>query len=340
MFEEHPVIHDFARLPSSSTLEIADEQQQCSYPFSIYLPGTLPPSMDFDDTEGGGCCSVQYQLTARLVGGGGGTRSSGNQVLHAEHPLSVVGATLSPKKYPYLFQPKIFPLKPSLGLLHRGGYLILAARVENTHVGKGHDLHLSLSCRNRSDHYVQSVDVHLLECIHWSTSAGGSGRNLAAAGGGHGDHKTHNSKTITLSSYTGLVLDGLQNESQDKSAADQHDKQPPQQVDPLVYAEMHNDLLSEGSTVSIRLPDQARDTYKGKLIQVAHFLRISLTVKNRKASDPTVDIPITVCDPPIEMHSVHPPIPSRKIETIATTRWIDGPEVAIGTPPHYDFEAT
>jgi len=350
IFEEHNLVHNFAKIPSEKSNE------RCSYPFTIYLPGTLPPSMDYDDTQGGGCCSIYYQLTARLVNEkqeqksaaspsdetGTASKTDGTLNLHAEHTLCVVGATPSTKKYPVTFQPKIYPVKPSLGVLGRGGYIIVAARVENTHVAKGDDLHLSLSCRNRSDHYIQSVDVHLLETIHWNTSTSGCSSNIDLSSQSASGHKTNNSKTVNLASYTGLVLDGLQNGSQDKPHSDSHDQGPhEEQVDPLVNAEMHNDLMSERNTVSIRLPSQARDSYKGKLVQVAHFLRITFAVKN-KASDPHVDIPIRVCDPHIEMHAAHPPIPSRKIETIATTKWVEGPDaVATSTrASDYEFEAT
>jgi len=330
VFEEHRCIHDFARTPHQAN-------DACSFPFSIYLPGNLPPSMVLDDMEGGGSCGIQYQLTARLGNKDekvdGKPKQDDDTVLdlHAEHSLRIVGATLSCKKYPYVMQPTVFPVRASLQL-PRGGYWILAARVENTHVGKGEDLHLSLSCRNRSEHYIHSVDVRLLETVHWNSSTGAGAVGLA----GPTDSPARNGKTFTLASYTNLVLDGLHNENQDKSSADF--QRLPHKINPLECAEMHNDLMSECNTVSIRLPTSARDTYTGKLVQVSHCLRISISVKN-KASDPQVDIPIRVYDPPMETHSAHVPVPSRTIESIATTKWVDRPAV-MHVQPSYSHEAT
>lgn len=320
VFEEHTVIHDFSRSPYSPSKEISGDLMGPSYSFSIYLPGHLPPSMELDDIEGGGSCGIQYQLRARLGG-----------VKQAERTLVVVGAALSFKKYPLILQPQIFPMRGSIAGIHRGGYLILAARVETTHVGKGEDLHLSLSCRNRSEHYIQSVDVQLLETIHWNTGTVSAVTHPSAE-----QHHTYpNKKSITLASYSGLVLDGLQNENQDKASPQQH-HDIPTKVDPLAQAEMHNDLMSESNTVSIRLPSQSRDSYTGKLVTVSHCILVTLSVKNR-ASDPHVEIPIRVYDPPIETHHAHPPVASRKIESIATTKWVDTPDAM---RPHRAFEAS
>ena len=294
----------------------SSETSDVSYRFSIYLPGYLPPSMEVDDTEsgdGGGSCAVRYQLRARL-----------GEITTTTQTLTIVGATLSSKRYPCILHPKIYPLHLSPC---RSGYLILAARVENSHVGKGGDLHLSLSCRNRSVHWIDTVDVRLLEMVQWHTS--GTNPTCDNSDTAQSHPPLHpNQTTVVLASYSNLILGGLQTTAIGNNL--QHNPSLHCKVDAVTQAQMHNDLMNENNTVSIRLPPWARDSYKGKLVTVSHCIQIDWVVKNRSAPrNLQVEIPIQVFDPPMETshnsNNTHSPIPSRKIESIATATWVDRP---------------
>ena len=133
-----------------------------------------------------------------------------------------------------------------------------------------------------------------------------------------------------LASFSNLRLDGLQTEIQDNNTDaphTHHDQTPPAKIDTITQAEMHNDLMNENNTVSIRLPARARDSYKGKLVTISHCIQINFVVKNCAIREhPQIEIPIRVFDPPMETaHNAQPPIPSHKIERLATARWVDRP---------------
>jgi hypothetical protein len=105
--------------------------------------------------------------------------------------LSIVGAPLSSKSYPAQVGPTVLPLlahKPAAlpsswlssssnnhassdgGL---GSSIILAAKVGNTHIGKGQALKFSVAVRNRSSNVdIESIVATIVERIDWDIGGG------------------------------------------------------------------------------------------------------------------------------------------------------------------------
>jgi len=273
-----------------SRIHAISDEQLCpgtySYPFSIYLPGLVPPTMKFE--EGSDGCSVQYMLTATL------------DQAQVERSLDVVGAPLSPKLYPYCFQPKIFPLKSMLFMDQ--GFVVIAAKVENTHVGKGCEIEFSYACRDQSKKDVQRVEIQVIEQIQWRTR-----------------YKQH-SRDVLLAHFPSVSLSGLEKEMVGKPWTDGG---RPDEVDSLMSAEMHADLAAQRNLLKLKLPANARDSYTGKLVKISHHLSITLVMDEKSKSNPSISIPIKVFDPPMEQVAIHSsPKPKHKVfEEVATTVW-------------------
>jgi hypothetical protein len=267
-------------------------------------------SLENDD----GSCSVTYLLTADIQ----------NQ-FSTERKLHVVGAPYDPcKKYPFYFQPTKFPLKSALGA--NPGYLVLAAKIDNTHIGKGTPMEFSLSCRNQSHQDIQRVEFRLFEVVSWSA----------------GSEKHH--KTI-LANFDDVVLDSLfkkgiradvDNDPEEKLKEMPSSATPPgghwaddlQPVNGLTLAEMHSEVTSPKNVVVVTMPTTAKDSYSGKLIHITHYLQITLVVKD-KPSDPHVKIPIKVLDQPmlesaLHLHRHAHELSSQKVQQMATALWKDG----------------
>lgn len=328
IFDEHRVLHDFAQKPVKGGIAM-------TYPFSIYLPGTLPPSMAFEDKKSGGACSVQYQLTAKIAVAHPPEKLVsltsavwGESEVSAAHPLCIVGETLSSKTYPHVLKPTYYPLKQgTLG----SGCVAVSARVYNTHVGKGSALDFSLTCRNQSHNTnIQRVDVELLEEIQWKASVSATvSTTYGEPQVVNADHHTM-SRTSTLASIKDLNLKDLQKDSIESSLA--NDTSPLvtelPEVDEITMAEVHNCLLSERNQFQLKVPSTARDSYIGKLIRISHYLQIFLVVRDKPGSDSVIKIPIKVFDPPLGGGSEHLHLPLRlDVSTLAVAQWQDGAKV-------------
>lgn len=141
IFEEEHVVHEFHK-------EQASCQRTQSFPFSIFLPGSLAPSMYLEDDHQRGC-AVSYELTAWY----------GSEVVSVSRQVQIVGPTLSTKTYPYHLSPT-----------RVGRNFLLAAKLENTHVAKGGKMEVSLAFRNRSFSVeLKQLNVELVEEIQWKT---------------------------------------------------------------------------------------------------------------------------------------------------------------------------
>jgi hypothetical protein len=303
--EDHVALVDYENAPITTP-------GSHEYPFSIYLSHDLAPSMSLENDDGS--CSVSYILTADIQ----------NQC-STERTLHVVGAPYDPcKKHPFYFQPTKFPLKNALGA--QSGYLILAAKVDNTHIGKGTPLEFSLACRNHSHQDIQRVEFRLFEVVSWSA-------------GSEKHHKT------SLANFDDVVLDSLfkkgiradadnspeEKEKESSSSAATiggHWADDLQQVNGRTLAEMHSEVTSPKNVVVVTIPTTAKDSYAGKMIQVSHYLQITLVVKD-KPSDPHVKIPITVLDQPmlesaLHLHRHTHELSCQKVQEVATALWKDG----------------
>jgi hypothetical protein len=237
VFHEDRVIHEFGNTFIGPGIY--------SYVFTFYLPGSLPPSMRYEEPDRCMGCSVNYILKARV-----------GVYFKAERKIKVVGAPSSTKAYPHMLQPTCFSLSSWWLLDH--GYLVLGARMENSHVGKGKTLNVSLTCRNKSRIDIERVEVEVIEQIEWKSS----------------NSQLKQRRSISVVDKPNVVLPGLFKEMEEGPTyhAGGHKQAS---VDGLMYAQMHGDLTAKRNLIKLAIPPSARDSYSGKLIKVSHYLKVT-----------------------------------------------------------------
>lgn len=290
VFEEKRIIHEFNK-------SYVAKGEYC-HPFSIYMPGFLPPSMHYENETG--ACSVVYTLTARF------------DAARHDRALTIVGKGLSSKIYPRMMHPTCFPLKCALGMVDHG-FVILTAKVENTHVAKGRIFEVNLAVRNRSQEKIERINVHVVEEIEWRAK---------------GNIKRHE---VTVGCLHDVDLPGL------KKAAEANvgETKAKPEVDGLTYSELMADVSSKKNQLRLKLPAQTLDTYRGHLINISHHLEVTVFTSGRSAN-PSITIPLTVFDPPTEAKTPH--AASRKmVQDVATTVW---PEDNKLCAPHHKRSET
>lgn len=299
------------------------------FPFSLYLPGTIPPSILYKDKVHLEGCSVKYNLMAQFASS-----------TYAQE-LSIVGAPLSNKAYPAQVGPTVLPLaKPAsssswmpTALLTNAdsGSIILAAKVGNTHIGKGQALKFSIAVRNRSRNVdIESIQATIVERIDWDI--GGGDKNVAK--------KRCDSTCLASVNCAGIPT--LHFKKQNDASASSPSKTAVQ-VDDVLSSEMHGEMASPRNMLELKIPLNARDSYAGKLIQVSHHLVITAIMATTTAPSSTdaaapschVEIPIKVFDPPVESHSHSLSATSATLDSKAvhraTTVW---PNDTVVVPTH------
>lgn len=260
IFQQEQVIH-----------ELHNQQLPQSFPFAMFLPKSLAPSMYFEDDQKGGC-SVCYELMARYDHKSEATRS-----------LQIVGPTLSTKIHSYHLAPVCLSLGTTTDPADnkdKEECVVLAATVEQTHVAKGGSVTVALSFRNRSSQQLQQLSVQFMETIHWKTACIEQQHS----------HVLSEQCNVQLPSIHALPVAGI--ESVDFEA---------------MQLDMQQDLScpeAKNSQLLISVPSTARDSYPGThSVQVHHALMIDMMTDFSKTRQ--VAIPIVVFDPPMILCHQH-----------------------------------
>lgn len=122
-----------------------------TYPFefAVNLSELLPSSMKWGDPKRG--CCVRYRIAASV-----GMHST-------KKDFSVISAPLQNIKIPCFIEPKTETIK-SMGLLN-AGCVTFGACVDNTQVGRGQEIDVSLACLNNTTVAIRSVEVKVVEMI-------------------------------------------------------------------------------------------------------------------------------------------------------------------------------
>jgi Arrestin (or S-antigen), N-terminal domain len=327
---EHVVFEERSTMPQIPEQDHQDliepGKKVHAFPFSMYLPGNIPPSLLHKDKVHLEGCSVKYHLTAKFESN------------TCAQELSIVGPPLSNKLYPAQVGPTVLPLTYPATLSsswmpavlstsrnhhhhHHGGggllgSIILAAKVGNTHIGKGHALKFSTAVRNRSGMMdIESIQATIVERIEWNID--GDDKKVT--------RKRCDSTCLASVNCAGIpTLHYKKQQQKDVSSPSKTDVQ----VDDVLSSEMHGEMASPRNTLELKVPLNARDSYAGTLIQVSHHLVITAIMATTTctttapaggsstsaaaqtcttASHPVpcchVEIPIKVFDPPVESHS-------------------------------------
>mmetsp|Transcript_15029 Transcript_15029/g.32767 ORF Transcript_15029/g.32767 Transcript_15029/m.32767 type:complete len:429 (-) Transcript_15029:94-1380(-) len=297
---------------------------QYNFPFSIYAPGDIPPTMTYKDRnfrdQQESSCSVSYKLTASF------------ESYCTERKIQMIGQPVSNKAHPVTVEASIAPVitqsfswrsmlstahrtrKISPHAEHHHGCLIWAARIKNTHVGKGQEVNLAFSLRNASSYDVVKLSARLVEKVSWKT-AEGQMRSQA-----------------TELEYT--LMPNLTFLNNQKATLSKHQSQLVH-LDHALAKEMIEDLTLQENTVRVPIPEKCRDSYKGKFIQVSHYLVIEARTAHAEetATDPnhtatlTMELPVKVFDPSTVDQRHHQPIGDfdvrnpQEVAEIVMTKW-------------------
>jgi hypothetical protein len=230
------------------------------YPFSVYIPEYTPPSMTF--SSGHVECAVEYHVTARLFG------------METRQEFKLSGAPNRIKLHPILIEPTPFPIKSHLVMDE--GLVVVAAKLDNTNVVKGSFVMLSLAVRNKTRYTIDKLRAEVFETIEWK-----------------GKRKTEK-ETVTLA-----LVEKLQTSPFVKKDTDAYtyfdDKKNETVMDGLTTTQMNADLASHQSVITIPIPFNALNTFKGKILKVSHRMRILCHLENKSYS-PSLEFPLHISE--------------------------------------------
>lgn len=235
-----------------------------SQPFEFMLPASLPSSTQFPKANGK---SFQGQIQYRL--------SAGMGDLCVDQVFDVISAPIGPSILPCISEPTTHELKQARILSK--GYISVGACVDNSHVGRGETMRVSVSCRNDSLCNIDRIRVKLTELIEYKA--------------GDESHALKNE----LVGIKDVHLPGLQrSRSQDNLRLSKKRKQ---QNMATRYSEILGDLRSGNNKFKITIPKTARDSYDGNLIKISHSLKITFYTGAMTVENPSTKIALVVGSP-------------------------------------------
>jgi len=228
------------------------------YPFSIHLPDSLPASMS---SSGGRVeAQIQYKIAATF----GKT--------HFDRVFGVTSRPLPPTMVPCFVEPKTEAIK-AMGL-RTVGSVTFGAMVRDAHVGRGNTLSLAVACRNDSTVDIRRVEFKLIELITLSPK----------------NQVPFQDKT-TLLHCEDIALPGLIKGKSTRTAINQ--RQRSIDFHETNYAAIYDALLHDSNTIEIPVPARSRDTHKGGIIKVEHYLKIKLHT-NAFTDNVSIKIPLQI----------------------------------------------
>lgn len=232
-----------------------------SFPFAIKLPRSLPSSDKHpnDWQRGKIGYHILYRMTAKMG------------ELYKEVHFDVQSAPLGIEDIPCLITPTQHQIQ-SFGF-KGAGRVILGALVNNSVVGRGKNIKLLLACRNDSTISIRSVEIQIVEYLRWSLG----------------------SKTETTEVFT--VLKSVKSVALPPTCKACKSHEVGKKSTGTLYKEIHEELRTRKSPLLITVPETARDTYRGQLVNIWHCLKIRYST-GTFSSDATTIVPIRIGDPP------------------------------------------
>lgn len=234
-----------------------------TFPFSVNLPPSLPSSVEYSSNDGDEekGCRIRYILSTGIDG-----------YLCVDKPIIVHSAPLPSKPVPCMLKPESHKKLMASGIAS-SGLLAIGARVENTNVLKGGHAHLNLACYNKSSVEIQKVNIEVVERFQYIPAGK---RQL-----------TKETRKVLFE------LEDVNVPSLDKHSKSRSELRGSMNEKKYIKA-MYSQLVSEKkSGVRIDIPPSCHETYKGKLLNVSHFLDVKFKTSARHAN-PHVAIPIRV----------------------------------------------
>jgi hypothetical protein len=258
-------------------------------PFEFLLPMSLPSSTQFPNVNSKTFSGrIQYFLTATVAD------------LQTRLVVRIMSAPLPPSVIPCISHPTTHELKQAK--LLKKGSLTVATCVENTHVGRGEHIKVSVACRNSSTVDIERVQIKLIELIEYK--AQDENRSL----------KLH------LRSMKDIHLRGLdKSRSKDfiHSSTRINGRNSSIAVDmSSIHRHLLRGLMSGENQFSVLVPSTARDTYDGCLLKISHYLKITFITRTL-VDNPSFKLPVVIGTPnPDADHQQRHRAPNEPIATV------------------------
>jgi hypothetical protein len=239
-------------------------------PFVIPLPISLPSSSKYPPNDSNGF-RIQYKMQATL----------GNSLKQTRYVL-IASAPLPDERVGIIAPPISIPVKMGDSILAQKSAL-LAARISDTHVGRGDDFDLHLACHNESAVDITCVQIRIVEDLHWGAAV----------------HSFTHHATIVLLQLNDIQIPGLaRNKNSQKEAQPQH-RGLSEDDQAAVHRYMHEDLMSGDCRLTVTIPTHARDSYAGQLVRIVHYLEVTLQTPTTTAiTNSSVRVPLRIGSPP------------------------------------------
>ena len=236
------------------------------YPFSFRIPDLLPSSMFYKDGNGG-FCQVRYKVKLQIRG-----RAA------QEVPIEIM---TKPPLYsiPSLLDPTIERIQ-MLHCISRGS-ITWSIAVDDTRVGVGETLTISLGIKNKSLVKLEHVKAKIIQIVEWYAS-GHSSTNKSFL------RSASFSKTDSMRPKSKAQLRLIKSRKVFSSASQSRRLTVQEEVTKAVQ-EGHNQL-------TFIIPQHACQSYTGRLIKIRHYVSIKAKTSACYTS-PKIEIPIEIVSP-------------------------------------------
>ncbi len=267
---------------------------QYEFPFQFTLPNNMPPTMKCE--SGGSQCQVNYQISAYLYKKQSSRsrtfnplRKLNNKVTSQEVNVTIAGnihAVTPPMQEPYYyFPPESCDIR---NCCKRMGHIELNAKMEsrllevNKFQPRTHCVFLDL--RNYSKIDVKSIKMELVECTTWRVGLRDkiskvtlSQKSLDTAGFDTWERFNENQLSYVGKSEMERPL--MHDRAMDVTA---EDPQRPSLPTKLMF----------------KIPNEARESFEGNLIEVTHFIRVTANTSRWCTTNPEVSADVQIFRPP------------------------------------------
>jgi hypothetical protein len=196
---------------------------------------------------------------------------------HLERVFLVASAPLPADIVPCIIQPTTHELK-SFGFSNKG-FLSVGASVENSRIGRGQTLRVSVASRNDTSVDIERVRVKLVELIEYRAEE---------------EKETIKVELQKLKDIDDLP--GLIKTHAEEMAVRRSIRQGLGRNIETTHQEIYEDLVSGENQFDVVVPKNARDSYDGSLITISHYLKISFFT-NALVENPSTKIPIVIGNP-------------------------------------------
>mmetsp|Transcript_12644 Transcript_12644/g.35075 ORF Transcript_12644/g.35075 Transcript_12644/m.35075 type:complete len:621 (+) Transcript_12644:267-2129(+) len=217
-------------------------------PFSIPLPAFLPSSEDFPSEKKkkpGHGFQISYSIVARLGR------------LETRIPLRLLSAPLPKDPVPCMIRPSSHPINSMK--FFSAGEVAVGAKIGNVNVGRGEEAELYLVCQNSSSTKIRSVDIKLVEYLEWRIV---------------GRQEAFRTSSRTLLAMKHVPMNCVNPDS--RRALFKRQKSRDQAALQNTDGDVYNQLMAGKDPLFIRIPETARDSYKGQLLHVWHRIELNI----------------------------------------------------------------